>query len=93
MPCDASCAPLCSQLALWKVDAGTRVDGPAKAFAEKHGLLYAEGSAKTGEGIEEAFGQLANAMVQTKQEDTLRRSQTGNAQGAKPGEATCCCVQ
>ena len=46
-----------------KVDAGSRADEPAKAFAEKHGYIYAEGSAKTGVGIEEAFSKLAAAMV------------------------------
>ena len=36
----------------------------AKEFAEKHGSIYIETSAKTGENVEDAFVQLTKIMLQ-----------------------------
>ena len=51
-----------------------------------HRRIYAEGSAKTGVGIEEAFSKLAAAMVDEKDKDAMRRSNTGGREGGKKNE-------
>ena len=67
----------------------------AQTYAEEANLLFAEVSARTGEGVSELFDQIARKLPKTEQQVSTPRMvpgvPLGASRGTAPNEARSCC--